>query len=440
MNKELRKKRLEDIQKNEPAMTGIKIKYKGEFLLFKAYKIPLDCLIYNKYNGRIGSLVKSYEKQHHELDPENKEDKKKIEQFLWESKKDRNNNTMEDLIQNGQKVYGIVTSDGVIIDGNRRASLLNKIYNEKDKIKQDVSFSEYFIAVILPKDADKKEILKLETSYQMGEDEKLAYNPTEKYLRCKDLLENGIDVSEISKMMNQKESKIKEWISIMKLMDEYLDYLNYNGIYTRLEKIEDHFISLNEALKKLKDGNSRFVNWNYKDLDVNDFKLICFDYIRARYEGKEFRFLSKISKKENIFCKSEELWKNFSEQHFKIIESVKDKLEDEKLSTQEILNKTQDGKKELTKVLEKKDYEWSKVIMPDFKKNLGVHKSRLENINLSNKPFELAKRAKETLESINPEIPDYLSDDSFLNTLKEIMKFTSDNVRYIEKERKRQKN
>ncbi|MDA6854677.1 hypothetical protein OSL50_26375, partial [Escherichia coli] len=53
-------------------------------------------------------------------------DKAIIEKFLYDSKVDRNKTTMESLLKNGQQRYGIVTSDGTIVDGNRRAMLLYK--------------------------------------------------------------------------------------------------------------------------------------------------------------------------------------------------------------------------------------------------------------------------------------------------------------------------
>ena len=58
----------------QPCMTGIPLLYHGERKTFDAYEIPLDYLGYNKLNGRIGSIVKSFERQNHTLDPENPED------------------------------------------------------------------------------------------------------------------------------------------------------------------------------------------------------------------------------------------------------------------------------------------------------------------------------------------------------------------------------
>ena len=183
MDAKLRGEEIKKITENESNayITGVRLRYEGEIQTFNAYKIPLKYLVYNKYNGRIGSAVKSFEVQNHSLNPEKNEDCKIIEKFLWESKEDRNKKTENSLIINGQQQWGIVTADGVIIDGNRRASLLNKIYDKRESIKHNVDHCEYFIAIVLPNNATKKEIMKLETTYQMGQDEKLDYNPIEKY-------------------------------------------------------------------------------------------------------------------------------------------------------------------------------------------------------------------------------------------------------------------
>ncbi len=130
-------------------------------------------LVYNPYNGRIGSVVKSYERQNHQLNPEDPGDKKIIEKFLWDSKPEANKKTRERLLKEHQQKHGIVTADGMIIDGNRRASLLNSIMADDTIPFNEKSHCQFFIAIMLPEGADKKEILALETTYQMGEDAKL---------------------------------------------------------------------------------------------------------------------------------------------------------------------------------------------------------------------------------------------------------------------------
>lgn len=400
MDKKLRIKKLQEIQADDENiyMTGIRIKYKGESRRFSAYKIPLDYLIYNKHNGRIGSSVKSFEKQYRELNPEMEEDKKIIENFLWKSKEDRNKITMKSLVENHQQRYGIVTNDGTIIDGNRRASLLNKIYTNRTSWKDyDVDHCQYFIAVILPQGADKKEIIKLETSYQMGEDEKLDYNPIEKYLKCDDLIKAGFNTEDIAKMMAEKESKIKEWISIFNIMESYLDNFEYQGIYTRLEKREGQFVDLNNYLSKYKNRKRTGVNWGYTDSDIADLEVICFDYIRSQYEGKDFRNIAKTGSDENasIFC-NEYIWKPFSKKHFKEIDKISEK------PIQEIREEDPEG--DLSMQLKERDEVWKYSVHNILENNLSYYTRKLEDSKESKEPLKLLKKAKDALDYIDTDI------------------------------------
>ncbi len=157
------------------------------------------------------------------------------------------------------------------------------------------------------------EIEKLETSYQMGEDEKLGYNAIEKYLKIKGLyyrLANkkfdvtNIDKSAIKKIsdwMGEKDSTIVEYLTIMDAMDDYLDYLEYNGIYTQLDEREDQFIKLTKWLNTFYGKESPKAFDGYKDDDVDDLKAIAYDYIRIRYDGKKFRYIADGLRSNHFF-------------------------------------------------------------------------------------------------------------------------------------------
>ena len=100
-----------------------------------------------------------------------------MKKFLWESKINRNEKTLDSLSKQGQLVHGIVTIDGKIVDGNRRAMLLNKICKNSKKYPLTEHESQrFFVAAILDAEGTEKDLVKLETYYQMGQDEKLDYN------------------------------------------------------------------------------------------------------------------------------------------------------------------------------------------------------------------------------------------------------------------------
>lgn len=81
MTSEERKKKICDIKQGTPIATGTILKYQGTTQQFDVYRIPLECLVYNVENGRISSLVKSYTKEHCQLDPSNEDDAKKLRTF-----------------------------------------------------------------------------------------------------------------------------------------------------------------------------------------------------------------------------------------------------------------------------------------------------------------------------------------------------------------------
>lgn len=66
-----------------------------------------------------------------------------IEKYLWESEETKNQATMNDLIKNGQNVAGVVTIDGKIADGNRRASLLRKILKDYENNPKNIRIKIY---------------------------------------------------------------------------------------------------------------------------------------------------------------------------------------------------------------------------------------------------------------------------------------------------------
>lgn len=420
LTEKLRVQKLKEIKDNDkPIMTGVRIPYKGQDRDFKVYRIPLKSLVYNPYNGRIGTKVKTFEVNNHKLNPEDIEDVKVIERYLWESKIDRNKKTMDSLIKYKQKEYGIVSRNGYIIDGNRRASLLNNIYRSRNSRYKntDVTHCEFFNAIILDDDADKKEILRLETTYQMGMDEKLDYNATEKYLKCNQLLEEGYTIKDIAEMMDEKESNIKKYLEILKLMDDYLEYYDYKDMYSLLEKREGQFVDLSRYNKNYdeKSGNAQ-TNWDPDETDISEMLSICFDYIRAQYEGKDFRNIAQTSRGAipKSFFANKNIWEDFKRNHENFIDNV----EEDPVST---YTNTNGGDKDISTILSQRDEEWTEKVSSAMKANLNKSKRRLEDTQEADKPAVLLKNINDTLDLIDTNQETFYTNEVF-NLLNQINK------------------
>lgn len=416
MDSATRKAKLEELKTNNQnqAMTGIPLRYKGTTSPQIVWRIPLDYLIYNKYNGRIGTDVLSYEKQNGDLNAELDSDRAIIERFLYESKIDRNKTTMDSLLKIGQQRYGIVTADGIIVDGNRRAMLLNRLFRNHDEMGYSytqVEHCRFFLAIILPDDAEEKDIQQLETIYQMGEDDKLDYNPIEKYLKCKRLKELEFSEKDIAGFMGEEESQIKKWLRILELMEDYLHEYEYDGIYTRLEKTEGPFVDLTNYLDAYKARGARArTDWAYSDIDISELKRVCFDYIRARYEGKEFRDIAKTGKEGSIFF-YRDLWKDFLEQHQRNTPPDEETVEE--------VRENHPGE-DLSLLLRQRDLTWIENAKGQLKGNLNRFSIRLQNKRDANKPADLIERALSALKSVDYEQSSFIEDPHIKDMVKEI--------------------
>lgn len=397
MTAEERKIKIKEISEGKPVATGTKLKYQGEIREFNVYKIPLEFLAYNVENGRISSLVKSYKREHGDLDMSRNADAQKVAQFLFESSEDRNKKTMRDLAQNGQLEPGIITMDGVIVDGNRRASLLRKIAesNEFDQTIKDRC--SYFYARILPENADEKEILRLETSYQMGADSKVDYNPIEKYLHTRDMKEKDFSIDQISEYMGLSSNKdVLLNLEIMELIDSYLDTYGYTGIYTRLPRgCEDDFLKLNTALKKIRGGKISWIQSDELDEVENDLRLICFDYIRLEEKG-DFDFRMLASTASNNFLADEKTWHSFVTAYFS-----NETAEEE--PTEEVLSRASNDE-EAKRLLNQRDNQWKNKVREHLMDSFRDCKNKLENKKEKDKPIALLKKALNALSEIDKEI------------------------------------
>ena len=323
----------------------------------------------------------------------------------------------------GQQQFGILTKDGVVIDGNRRCMLLKKLASKKKE-------GGYFQAIVLDEtlDSNSKEIRRLETTYQMGVDEKADYKPIEKYLKCKDLINEGFTEAEIATFMNEDESTIKKYLGILNLLEEYLESIESEGLYTRLEqeKVEGPFVDLHNYLSRYngEDGRIQGMNWNPDPDDIDDLKTIYFDYIRAGFRAAQnIRFIGNTAKNQGAFT-NKQIWENFSKEHFDFVDSIK-----KKEKSVEDMQEERPGES-LIDIVKARDEKFVDNVKNDFKNKLNRTVHHIDSVADSGKPLELTKRALNALNSIDEDTPEFKSKEVQI-IMDEIRKFSESRSRFL---------
>lgn len=403
---------------------GKRIRYCGDVKTFIEYEIPMDLIIYNVENGRIASLVKSYEREHSSLNPEKDEDSKQIAQFLYDSNDIANKKTKRNIVANGQLETGIITCDGVLVDGNRRVSLMRQILSDSSFSTSERARCEKFRAIVLPEDADKKEILRLETTFQMGADEKVGYNAIEKYLHAQDLADQGFSTSDISEFMNlDGATEVTKLLEIKQLIDEYLEYFGLDGLYTRLPKgFEDDLQKLNTAIRKIKNGSINWIPTTRLTEVENDLKCISFDYIRLNAKSPDgFEFRSIASTSNANFLVNEDIWNQF-------VKSWQDATNDITETPIEVVLSEATTTNESSRLLEARDNEWRTNVKDNLMEAFNDAQTTLNNKKEKEKPGVLFKRALNALQQIDLESLGAAADKSDILKYIDQVKMICDNV------------
>ena len=419
---DVRKQKLTQLIDSGQGQGTQKLHYRGETRSFDVYRIDLDWLIYNRNNGRLEAEMLTWE-QEHAATPENYDDDLHalIESLLWNSNVPRNKQTLADLKYKQQQRCGIVSLDGVIIDGNRRAMLLRRLEGE-NHIKQ------YLDAIILP-DAyaeNQKEIVRLETQYQLGEDAKVEYGPLQKYLHARRLkIDFNIPVEEIDKLMGEEDGYTERLLEIMELMDEYLDHIGCPKLYTMLKDRdgtkEGMFVDLYGDMKKLRDGSAR-IPWNYDpEVDSLQLKSIQFDYIRLGEFAdakKSYREISHQRKGNNFFA-HKEIWEKFRDTH----QANVDPATMETGTLEEFIEANPDHETKVEAARARDDV-WRSTVNDSMKSNFGQSSSKLFLAVSTLMPREYLERALGALEKVEVNTPGFLTDAENAALVMEINRLT----------------
>lgn len=362
---------------------------------FHVYAIDIDLLKYNPDNGRI-----SCEIMDHNFEKINNND---IEQMIIESDTVAFNKTLKNIEAYGQLEPGIVTYDGLVIDGNRRFTCLRKLYENT----QNVKFKKFNAIILDNQISCNKKILKsLELNIQLKKEERVDYDRHNKIIDAYKNIEQDkmFTIDEWAKESGSNKSEIELYILIARVINEYLEFLNKpnNWKYAKAKKIDGPFEELAKFIKKQS-------NHNASDVFIERIKKIFYYWFVAHQEGDKTRLarnMLKMLNDESTLDKIELNIENDTNKIDTIINAYKNDDTDKDLNF--IINQECDEQvKHLIKVFN--DAEFSFTMSKD-----------------ANKPYELITKSFNAMKAIDLSLfneLDFKEKDKIISMAKTIIDF-----------------
>lgn len=125
----------------------------------------------------------------------------------------------QDLSDRGQQEPAIVTADGVLINGNRRAAALRSLYLEDNHPS-----ARYIHCLVLPADATVAELIDLETELQIARDFKQEYGWINEAFLIEELFEReNKDFARVAKRMHRTKLDVQSLYDKLQQVHQLVD-------------------------------------------------------------------------------------------------------------------------------------------------------------------------------------------------------------------------
>lgn len=416
-----------------------KLIVKGQAVRAPIYCMSLDDLAFNKANGRIKSEVLEKEAELGRLlEPSVPEDQKIIKEILLSIRPDENEKISEDLRKNGQLRTGIITCDGIVINGNRRKAILAELHRSTG----DNQF-KYLDVQVLPCDITKAELWLIEAGIQLSAPQQLDYSPINHLLKLREGVSSGLNIHDMAaRIYGVSEDTLKSDLERLDLIDEYLrDFLRKAERYYLVKRLNEHFIDLHEILSWAKRPRGKLINWQPDASDKNELKLVAFFYIRlgfAHLRIREMRDLFATEESWREVKRALEVQVELSEEERQSLglQSEPESLEDEDSDT----GGTEGSERApgFTTAVEDRDFKeeasWREAHKEDLHDFYEDAKEQERNVKDSQKPMALAKRALKAIEAI-PQKRESLLEPEMDDIFRQIITRVNDLRKLIQKHR-----
>ena len=219
-------------------------------------RLPIELLIYRMANGRTRTEQLKYVRQH-KLTPEffsagqENQDAQQAQHDLLDIFSKEGTTSIipiATVLADGKQTEPLlITSAGVVINGNRREAAMRELYNTGEAIYQGYS---HVNCRVLPASITDKEIKEIEIRLQMQPETKLPYTWVNEALTIKDLMASGFTPDQIAQDMRKTTGEIAAALTALTHAEIYLkDWKRQPEDYDLVEGAEQLFGDMAKLLK-----------------------------------------------------------------------------------------------------------------------------------------------------------------------------------------------
>jgi hypothetical protein len=155
---------------------------------------------------------------------------------------DKTETLKKDFHQKGQMEPGVITHDGIVVNGNRRMAVLECLHEDEPTGKW-----KYLEAVRLSPAVGEKDLWRIEAGLQLSKDKVAEYHPVNELLKIKEGINRGLSAEEVAAAMYAwKAGEVKEALERLKLIDNFLYFLVQPGNYGVIKNfgLHEYFIDI----------------------------------------------------------------------------------------------------------------------------------------------------------------------------------------------------
>ncbi len=153
---------------------------------------------------------------------------------------------MDQLHVEEQREPLLITSDGLVVNGNRRLAAMRELFAQNPV---QFSYFAYVDCAVLPASITPSEMVEIEVRLQMRPETKLPYGWIEESIAIREMLNRGLQSAYVADLIKKKPKEILTAERALTEVDIYLkEWLRDPENYQRVEDAEQFFNDLAKAL------------------------------------------------------------------------------------------------------------------------------------------------------------------------------------------------